>query len=164
MESNAHSYWRKCGSCKKEIAYQTTYQVCGIASCQKFAYCSVDCWSLHNSILNHKSAWSEDRISPKKEESNFLAESAPPTGVRRVVITPPKSGQQTNPASAVTYSSDDILIVASKLKQFVKDKHDLNTSANVMKILSDHVRTFTDRAAMKAKSEGRKTLLDRDFE
>ena len=57
----------------------------------------------------------------------------------------------------------EILIVASKLKQYVKDKYDMNTAANVMEALSIEVRRLTDRAVSKAQSEGRKTLMDRDF-
>ena len=57
----------------------------------------------------------------------------------------------------------DILIVASKLKKYVKEKHGLNTSSNVMEALSSIVRIATDRAIDNAKREGRKTLMDRDF-
>jgi len=58
----------------------------------------------------------------------------------------------------------EILIVASKLKQYVKDKSEMNTAASVMEALSNEVRKLTDRAIEKAKRDGRKTLMDRDFE
>jgi histone H3/H4 len=32
-----------------------------------------------------------------------------------------------------------------------------------MDVLSDHLRTITDRAIANARSEGRKTVMDRDF-
>lgn len=57
----------------------------------------------------------------------------------------------------------DVLIVASKLKKYIKDKHNLSTSANVIERLSDIVRVAVDRAVDNAKKEGRKTLMDRDF-
>ena len=57
----------------------------------------------------------------------------------------------------------DILIVASKLKKYVKEKHGLSTSNNVMEALSSIVRIATDRAIDNAKREGRKTLMDRDL-
>jgi histone H3/H4 len=60
--------------------------------------------------------------------------------------------------------SEEILIVASKIKQYIKDKYDMNTSANVMEALSRDVRRLTDRAVEKARSEGRKTVMDRDYE
>lgn len=59
--------------------------------------------------------------------------------------------------------NQDILVVASKLKKYVKDKHGLNTSANVMEKISDIIRVHCDRAIDNAKREGRKTLMDRDF-
>lgn len=57
----------------------------------------------------------------------------------------------------------DILIVASKMKKYIKDKHGLNTSGNVMEILSDIVRVKCDAAAERAKQSGRKTLQEKDF-
>ncbi len=57
----------------------------------------------------------------------------------------------------------DILIVASKLKDYIRARSDMNTSASVMDILSDIVRIECDRAIESARREGRKTVLDRDF-
>ena len=53
--------------------------------------------------------------------------------------------------------------MASKLKAYVKLSSDMNTSAQVMDVLSNKVRRLCDDAVEKARSEGRKTLLDRDF-
>lgn len=62
------------------------------------------------------------------------------------------------------YSDEpEILVVASKLKQYIKLKHDLNTAATVFDALSDIIRFECDKAAEKARGEGRKTLMDRDF-
>jgi len=158
------SYWRKCGSCKKEIGFGVVYQVCGISSCQKFAYCSVDCWSLHNSILNHKSAWSEDRYAPSKAQFNGQqASSGSNETKKRLIVTNPVSKTIEKSFDEGSQHEQDILIVASKLKQYVKDKHDMNTSANVMEELSDYVRMIVDKAVMNARSEARKTLMGRDF-
>ncbi len=143
------TYWRKCGSCKKDIGYNQVYQVCSVCG-GKFAFCSVNCWDEHVPIMNHKNAWAEESRSPAKS----VTTSDQP--VRRIVNTP----------TAVSKDSPmetEVLIVASKLKQYVKDKYDLSTSANVMDALSREVRRLTDRAAEKAMAEGRKTLMDRDF-
>ena len=145
METN---YWRKCGSCKKEIGFNTIYQACSVASCRKFVFCSVDCWDLHNPVMNHKTSWAEERRSPKKGDEVFEE------GRRVRIISSGKSPVK------VEY---EILIVASKLKQFIKEKYDMNTSAAVMEILSEKVRDLTDLAVDKARAEGRKTLMDRDF-
>ncbi len=57
----------------------------------------------------------------------------------------------------------DILVVASKLKKYIKAKSDLNTSQSVMKVLSDFIRAHCDDAIENARKADRKTLLDRDF-
>jgi len=58
---------------------------------------------------------------------------------------------------------DEVLIVASKLKAYIKDKAEMNTSASVMSALSNKVRELCDDAIEKAKQDGRKTVKDRDF-
>jgi histone H3/H4 len=102
--------------------------------------------------MNHKNAWAEERRAPAK------ADILPDQQVRRIIVQP-----ATSLGSTSLVNDQEILIVASKLKQYVKDKFDLNTSANVMDALSREVRRLTDRAVEKARAEGRKTLMDRDF-
>lgn len=153
------SYWRKCGSCKKEIGFNTIYQACNVSSCRKLVFCSVDCWNLHNPVMNHKSSWAEENRSPRQED--FKPEASEGVPRRIIVNSKPEISRDVISASA---NEEDILIVASKLKQYIKDKHDLNTSANVMDALSSIVRRATDKAVVRAKSEGRKTLMDRDFD
>lgn len=148
------SYWRKCGSCKKEIGFNTVYQSCNVSTCKKLVFCSVDCWNLHNPVMNHKSSWAEENRSPKKE--NYVPESD--AGPRRIIVASKPAAQTQNEVD------EEILIVASKLKAYIKDKYDMNTSANVMEALSYQVRRLTDRAVEKARSEGRKTVMDRDYE
>jgi histone H3/H4 len=147
MEENKN-YWRKCGSCKKDIPYNAIYQMCNVSSCKKLVFCSVDCWDLHNPVMNHKSSWAEENRAPKKGENE---NEAP----RRIIIANKSSSPELE---------QDILIVASKLKAYIKEKHDMNTSANVMEILSQHVRRLSNIACEKAQREGRKTVMDRDFE
>lgn len=57
----------------------------------------------------------------------------------------------------------EVLIIASRLKEYIQARADMNTSGNVMDVLSDYVRVVCDRAIDNARSEGRKTVLDRDF-
>lgn len=59
--------------------------------------------------------------------------------------------------------SDDVLIVVSKLKNHIKSTSGMNTSANVAPRLSSIIRQLCDQAVERAKSEGRKTVMDRDF-
>lgn len=185
-------YWRKCAVCKKEIELGAIYQKCNVTSCKKHVFCSVECWDTHQSIMGHKSAWAEENRAPKvlsvedlRERS--LQESEPSVAVgsvssdgasRRILIDPNKarltesgictqvrstSHQIANANNIDDELATDILIVASKLKKYVKDRYNLNTSANVFDKLSDYVRKITDQACEHAINDGRKTVMDRDF-
>lgn len=57
----------------------------------------------------------------------------------------------------------EVLVIASRLKEFVAAKADMNTSASVMDVLSDHLRVICERGIDNARADGRKTLMDRDF-
>ena len=150
------TYWRKCGTCKKEIPWGGVYQKCSVSSCRKFAYCSVDCWSVHDSVMGHMSAGAEEERAP-----NQGCEGEPPR--RRIIVSSSSKSTEVSASSTNGKFDRDILIVASKLKKYVKDRHDLNTSANVMDKLSDLVRDLVDEAIIQARQDGRKTLMDRDF-
>ena len=60
-------------------------------------------------------------------------------------------------------SDNEVLVVASKIKAYIKDKGDMKTSANVLEVLSDRLRSMCDKAIESARSDGRKTVLDRDI-
>lgn len=57
----------------------------------------------------------------------------------------------------------EVLIVASKLKNYIRNKSGLNTSSAVLEALSEKVRGLCDQAIESAKRDGRKTVMDRDF-
>ena len=61
-------------------------------------------------------------------------------------------------------SDNEVLVVASKLKNYIKDKAGMKTSGNVLEVLSDRIRTLCDEAVASAERDGRKTVLDRDFQ
>ena len=108
--------------------------------------------------MNHKSAWAEENRAPAKGGGGERPAR------RRIVASPSLSSNSSS--NRVINRKDvpiDILIVASKLKKYVKEAHDLNTSGNVMDKLSEIVRNLCDDAVERARSEGRKTLMDRDF-
>ena len=60
-------------------------------------------------------------------------------------------------------SEKEVLVVVSKLKNYIKAKGGMNTSGSVAEVLSDKVREICDRAMETAKNDGRKTVMDRDF-
>lgn len=57
----------------------------------------------------------------------------------------------------------DTLVVASKLKAYIREKSGMNTSAAVIDVLSEKIRRLCDQAIEHAKNDGRKTVMDRDF-
>jgi len=98
-------------------------------------------------LLNHREAWAEEKTAPVKG----AMEEKP----RRRIVRP--GGAKLPP------EENEILIVTSRLKKYVKDKHDMSTSADVLEQLSREVRRRCDEAARYARREGRKTLKARDF-
>lgn len=57
----------------------------------------------------------------------------------------------------------EILIVQSKVKDYIRGKSEMNTSGGVALRLSELVKQLCDRAIENAKSDGRKTVMDRDI-
>jgi len=58
----------------------------------------------------------------------------------------------------------ETLVVVSKVKKYIKDKAGMNTSATAMDALSKIVAKECVKATEAARSDGRKTVMDRDFE
>jgi len=58
----------------------------------------------------------------------------------------------------------DTLVVVSKVKNYIKNKAQMNTSASASDALTKIVQEACDRAIENARSDGRKTVMDRDFE
>ena len=57
----------------------------------------------------------------------------------------------------------DVLIVASKLKTYIREGSGFNTSDRVMLVLSDVLRKLCDEAIRSAKRAGRDVVLDHDL-
>jgi histone H3/H4 len=60
-------------------------------------------------------------------------------------------------------SEKEVLVVVSKLKNYIREASGMNTSGTVAEIISDRVREMCNRAIEAAKNDGRKTVMDRDF-
>jgi len=58
---------------------------------------------------------------------------------------------------------EEVLVVSSKIKRFVKEKAELSTSSQVMEQLTIRVRRICLDAIESAVNDKRKTVLDRDF-
>ena len=158
--------WRRCSSCKQEIELGQTYWVCSVSTCNRkrtgLVFCSTDCWDAHLGYVNHRESWAEERQAP----SHVEPEAAPQPKTERPPRRTIASGTQASraPASSGVDSGlpRDVLIVASKLKKYIKARSGMNTSDRVMAVLSDDVRRLADKAIERARRAERKTVLDRD--
>lgn len=57
----------------------------------------------------------------------------------------------------------DVLVVTSKIKKFIKEKGEMNTSAETVDILSKAIEQLCTRGIESAKADGRKTVMARDI-
>jgi hypothetical protein len=82
---------------------------------------------------------------------------------------PPESEQTKEESGAGSTTRGDgdtgqeVLIVVSKLKKYIRARSGMNTSDAVVPVLSDHLRKLCDEAVANATRDGRKTVMDRDF-
>jgi len=60
-------------------------------------------------------------------------------------------------------TTDEVLVVVSKLKNYIRAASGMNTSGNVGTALSSMIRKMCDKAIENARSDGRKTVMDRDI-
>lgn len=60
-------------------------------------------------------------------------------------------------------ADNETLVVASKVKAYIKASSDLKCSAAVIDVLSEKVRSMCDAAIQNAKADKRKTVQDKDF-
>lgn len=107
------------------------------------------CFDEHSPIFRHKNAWALERKAPLVYQSEDAMNK---TATKRIA-----------PSLSITEAPRDILIVGSKLKDYIRHKAGYNTSQAVLDRLSDMVRILSDRAIEKARRENRKTVMDRDF-
>ena len=169
MEQTSENFWKKCSTCKKPIALGQKYYVCSVSTCNGqrtgYSFCSVICFESHLPGARHRDAGAVEKTAPLTKPVE-TAESPDSTGSanpekRRIIASHQPTGVTTSSVS--TQIPRDILIVASKLKDYIRAKSDMNTSASVMDVLSEIVRSRCDEAIESARREGRKTVLDRDF-
>lgn len=150
--------WKKCSSCKKPITFLSKYYVCSVSTCNGqrtgYVFCSVPCFEVHLPGARHKDAAAIEMRAPNKAD----AQREP---ARKIIASPAGAPAPVN--SSKQPIPKDVLIIASRLKDYIQARGDMNTSGNVMDVLSDHVRIITDRAIDQARAEGRKTVMDRDF-
>lgn len=155
----SEQFWRKCNTCKKPILFDSDYFVCSVSTCNGdrtgYVFCSVFCFEAHIPGARHRQAGAVEKRAPR----------APDRTPNRIMIKNP-SVVGTRAPSVSNHSSPtrEVLVIASRLKDYVQQKSEYNTSASVMDVLSDYLRLVCDRAIENARADGRKTIMDRDFE
>jgi hypothetical protein len=150
--------WRRCSACKEFIAYGADYWVCNVSTCNRkrtgLLFCTVRCWEVHLPGANHRESWAVERIAPASIEAAAAAEQRQPR--RRLPAPAPASSGSGN-------AGGEVLIVASRLKDYVREQSDFSTSDKALDPLSDIVREAVDTAIENARRDGRRTVLDRDI-
>lgn len=94
------------------------------------------------------------------------AESAPSVILRKSPqnLTTSTASSHTPPQTLTKNLPREILIVASKLKTYIKARAEMNTSDACCEILSEELRRLSERAIARAREHSRKTVLERDFD
>jgi hypothetical protein len=151
-------FFKKCSTCKKPISWNSPYFVCSVSSCNGqrtgYSFCSVLCFEAHVPGARHRDAAAVEMRAPAKP----VAEGGAPA---RILVRPQTT---TAPSASKTLGPQDVLIIASRLKEYIQATSEMNTSGSVMDVLSNHVRRLCNQAIENAKADGRKTVMDRDFE
>ncbi len=57
----------------------------------------------------------------------------------------------------------DVLVVTSKVKKYIKEKSEMNTSAETVDVLSKAIERLCAKGIESAKADGRKTVMARDI-
>jgi histone H3/H4 len=110
----------------------------------------------------HRDAWAETAKAPSRAEHmvSVNAAAAPSAPARAKIV----QTEATRVATAArTEQEDDVLVVVSKLKRYIRERSEMNTSDTVVAPLSDHLRALCNEAIRNAARDGRKTVMDRDF-
>ena len=151
--------WKSCSVCKKPIGLGATYWTCSVSTCNRartgLRFCTVSCWDAHLPVARHREAWAEEQRAPKTPEPAH-AESRESRPKRRIV---PAGGA---PEKSASGPPREVLIIASRLKDYIRARSGYNTSDRILEPLSDIVRRIADEAIRNAQREGRMTVLDRD--
>jgi hypothetical protein len=102
--------------------------------------------------------------APKPASAAAAADAGAPRRRIRVGSAPKPAAAAAPATAAAAAGADDVLVVVSRFKAYVRERFGVNTSDAVIDVLSDHLRAVCHRAVDNARNDGRKTLMDRDFE
>lgn len=172
--------WHPCSACKKPIAYGDTYYTCSVSTCNRartaLHFCTVSCWEVHLPVARHREAWAEEQTAPSRQQAAREAQAKEAKEAKAAKAAKPGTGAgasasraprrivpEAKPATPKPGDvPEEVLIVASRLKDYVRAISGFNTSERVLGPLSEIVRRACAEAVQNARAEGRKTILDRD--
>jgi hypothetical protein len=176
--------WMLCSACRKPIRFGSVHFVCSVSTCNRdrtrLVFCSVSCWDSHVATLRHRDAWAVETRAPSRGEAAREARDEPAARPQVAAVRPPAPAPRPSvpapaprsvgsvtahaggPALSNKYDHDDVLVVVSKVKKYIRDRSGMNTSDAVAEALGAHVRKVCDDAIRNAGRDGRKTVLDRD--
>jgi hypothetical protein len=155
--------WRRCSACKKPLPFGALYYACSVSTCNRertgLVFCSVECFEVHLPSAHHREAWAVEKRAPGSSPA------APPrTGA--AAGGEPRSGKRLLVRGASAAPEPDVprevLIIASRLKDYIRARSGMSTSERVLEPLSEIVRRLCDEAIRNASRDGRRTVLDRD--
>jgi histone H3/H4 len=149
-------FWKKCSACKKPISFGAPYYLCSVSTCNGdrtgYVFCSIQCFETHLPGARHRDAGAIEKKAPDKQGP-----------VRRIVQSSSPTSQSLH-SGQPSATQNDVLIIASRLKDYIQARAQMNTSASVMDELSEHIRRVCEHAIDQARIDGRKTVMDRDLE
>jgi len=161
--------FKQCSTCKQGIAFGVSYYVCSVSTCNRkatdFTFCSVACWDAHVPVYRHRDAWAEDRDAPTRAQAQVAAQQATTQAAVRAAAHAERAdaAREPTPIRETGPIPNDVLVIASKMKAYVRARSGMNTSDGVLPVLSGKLRALCDDAIERASQAGRKTILDRDF-
>ncbi len=142
--------WRRCSACKNDIELGAIHWVCSVSTCNRartaLVFCSVDCWEIHLPTERHREAWAIEERAPLEPD--------PPQGTR--------SKRKTRKTVGAAGEAGEILVVASRLKAYIRGVSGYNTSDSVLPVLSTALRKICNESVANARRAERQTVMDRD--
>jgi hypothetical protein len=165
-------YFKVCSTCRKPIGFGADYFRCSVSTCNRarlaLYFCTLTCWDAHLPEAKHRDAWAERVVAPTlaalQHEQQQAREREPQARVQENVVSEEGEKRRRVVSAKAEPAPEDVLVVVSKLKAYVKARSSMNTSDGVVDLLSDRIRRLCDAAIEVAQADGRKTVLDRDFE
>lgn len=149
-----------CSACRVELPYDGVHWECSVSTCNRnrtrLVFCCVGCWDSHVAILRHRESWAVEVQTPSR------AKAAAEVEVLRRSADAPAPTRAAAASASASASDDEVLVVVSKVKSYIRERSGMSTSDSVAAALSEHVRRGCDAAIRAAGAAGRKTVLDRD--